>query len=132
MARRTKPLTRAELDLLKHIGQGDPVTVRELTRRMEKASGHARTTVLTMVERLRRKGYLSRRKISGVNHYSLRLPWPEVLRNTVSDFIQGFLGGSVSPFLAYLSESPGLSNTEADKLRQILRTIENRERETKE
>ena len=131
MTRRRKPITRAELELLKQVGQG-PVSVRELTQRVEEVSGHARTTVLTMVERLRRKGYLTRKKINGVNRYSPRFSWQEVLRNTVSDFIQGFLGGSASPFLAYLAESPGLTDAEADKLRQVLRTVEDRERETKE
>ena len=67
-----------------------------------------------------------------MDRYSPRLPWQEVLRSTVSDFIQGFLGGSASPFLGYLVESPGLTDAEADKLRQVLRTVEDRERETKE
>ena len=91
--------------------------------------GLARTTVLTVIERLRKKGYLTRRKEGGVNRYSPSEPKPDLMQGLVRDFVQKALGGSVSPFVAYLGKEARLKPEEWDELKQLVREWETRREE---
>jgi predicted transcriptional regulator len=89
--------------------------------------GYARTTVLTVMERLRKKGYLSRRKVGGVFHYRPKLPKGELFEHLIGDFVDRVLGGSVSPFMAYLARSHDLSGDELARLKQLVRELDARQ-----
>src|SRR5688500_7033169 len=93
---------RAELEVLRYVAEHHPVSVREVAAHAAKTRGHVRTTVLNVMERLRKKGYLNRRKIDGIFRYAPSVPKSDLFRNLVRDFVEKTLGGSVSPFMAYL------------------------------
>ena len=126
MTRPNEPLGHLELDVLQYVGDHHPITVREVATHFAETSGQARTTLLTVMERLRGKGYLTRRKVEGVHRYTPTVSKPELLRRLVGDFVDEVLGGSVSPFFAYLSKSSLLNAEEAKKLEQLLKRIESR------
>jgi len=94
-----------ELALLTWIAARDGSSVGEVAESFGDARGLARSTVLTMMERLRRKGYLTRRQRGGVYRYRAAIQPNEVLKGAVGTFIRRTLGGSVSPVVAYLSDS---------------------------
>lgn len=123
----TDPLGRLELEVLQHVSDIGSATVREVATHFAEASGHARTTLLTVMERLRAKGYLKRRKVKGVHRYTPTIPHAELLKRMVGDFVDDVLGGSVSPFVAYLTQSSLASDEEARKLERLLKQIESRE-----
>jgi BlaI family transcriptional regulator, penicillinase repressor len=122
-----EPLGRLELEVLQYVADHQPASVREVATHFAETSGQARTTLLTVMERLRAKGYLKRRKIEGANRYSPTMPQADLLRRMVGEFVDDVLGGSVSPFVAYLSRSSLLSDDEVRKLEQLLKRIESRE-----
>jgi predicted transcriptional regulator len=123
--RREPPnIGRAEMEVLRYITDHHPVTVRQVADHVSQTKGHVRTTVLNVMERLRQKGYLARKKSRGVFHYSPRLPKEELLRSLVGDFVARTLGGSLSPFVAYLSEEAKLSQDELAELRALGRTLD--------
>lgn len=124
------PLGSLELAVLSYITDHYPITVREAAAHFAKASGHARTTVLTVMRRLCDKGYLRRRTRDGVQEYRPTVEKGELLTGIVSDFVQDVLGGKVSPFFAYLARSSKLSKDETHKLEQLLQRIESREAES--
>ena len=109
-----------ELALLRHIADRETVTVGEAAEEFGSGRGLARSTVLTMMERLRRKGFLSRRMTEGVFRYRARASSAELLRDAVQRFVERNLDGSVSPFLAYLSETAELSDEEKRELERIV------------
>lgn len=119
-------LGKVELELLQKVSELHPASVRTLVEQFAESSGQARTTILTMLERLRAKGYLTRKKIRGVNHYSPRVAIADLLRRLVGDFVERMLGGDVSPFVAYLQDSPGLKPAEIDQLKSLVQELENR------
>ena len=121
------PLGHLELDVLQYIADHHPITVREVATRFAETSGQARTTLLTVMERLRAKGYLTRRKSGGVHRYVPTLSKSELLHQVVGDFVHDVLGGSVSPFVAYLTRSSLLSDDEIRKLEGLLKRVESRE-----
>ena len=125
----TEPLGRFELEVLQHVAEMGSASVREVATHFAEVSGHARTTLLTVMERLRAKGYLKRRKVAGVHRYTPTVAKDDLLKRMVGDFVEDVLGGSVSPFVAYLTQSSLLSDDEARKLERLLKRIESREQE---
>jgi predicted transcriptional regulator len=126
MARHRERIGRKEMQILRYIAECHPVSVREVADHMAAATGSARTTVLTVMERLREKGYLVRRKSGGVYRYSPKRPQADVLRSLVADFVREALGGSVSPFVAYLAEDVSLSDEQLKELGQLVADLEAR------
>lgn len=122
-----EPLGSLELAVLRHVTDHHPVTVREVASHFAAASGHARTTVLTVMRRLCDKGYLKRRIRGGVQEYRPTIEKGELLTGMVSEFVDDVLGGNVSPFFAYLARSSRLTKDETRKLEQLLEKIESRE-----
>ena len=109
-----------ELALLRHIADAGSVTVGEAADAFGAPRGLARSTVLTMMERLRLKGHLGRRLADGIYRYRARASSAELLKSAVQRFVERNLDGSVSPFLAYLSEAGRLSDEELRELEQIV------------
>ena len=109
-----------ELALLTWLAEHPAATVGEVADLYGAPRGLARSTVLTMMERLRRKGHLGRRLAGGVYRYRARLSSADLLKRAVGRFVERNLGGSVSPFLAYLSESPDVSASELRELEALV------------
>lgn len=109
-----------ELALLRHIADHGSVTVGEAADTFGVPRGLARSTVLTMMERLRLKGHLGRRMADGVYRYRARASSADLLKSAVQRFVERSLDGSVSPFLAYLSEAGRVSDDELRELEEIV------------
>jgi len=109
-----------ELTLLRYVTDHAPVTVREAAEKFGEPHGLARTTILTMMERLRKKNYLTRFKDQGAFQYRPVVAKTELMQTLVRDFVEKSLGGSLSPFVAYLSESKSLTERELADLRRLV------------
>lgn len=113
-----------ELTLLRYIADRGTATVGEAVDEFGTSRGLARSTVLTMMERLRRKGYLSRRMTQGLYRYRALSSSADLLKDAVGRFVERHLEGSVSPFLAYLSDSSELSEEEKQELERIVARLD--------
>jgi predicted transcriptional regulator len=122
---------RAEMDILHYVTKHHPVTVRQVADHISETKGHVRTTVLNIMERLRKKGFLRRKKQNGIFEYSSTLPRTDLLRNLVRDFVQKTLGGSVSPFVAFLAEEGEVNDAELVELKRLVRELESEQKERK-
>jgi predicted transcriptional regulator len=120
----TRTIGRAELEILNYIHDHHPVTVRQVADHVSSTKGHTRTTVLNVMARLSRKGYLSRRQAGGVYQYSPRVAKADLLRRLIGDFVDKALGGSLSPFVAYLSRDAKLSADDLRELKQLVRDFD--------
>jgi predicted transcriptional regulator len=119
------PIGDQELAVLQFVtDHGTPITVREVTQEWgeQRDPPLARTTILTMMERLRKKNLLVRAKApdNTTFQYSPSLEKSVLMRGLVQDFVDKTLGGSVSPFVAYLADAKDLSRTEIDELRRLV------------
>ena len=92
-----------ELALLTFIAERGSATVGEVAEEFGGPRNLARSTVLTMMERLRQKRRLTRKRVDGVFRYSSPNSRKDVLNEVVTDFVEKTLGGSLSPFVAYLT-----------------------------
>lgn len=114
-----------ELELLRFIsGFQRSLSVRDVVDLYGEPRGLARTTVLTMMERLRKKGFLTRAGIAGINHYSAKASKGEFLQEMVRNFVENTLEGSLSPFVSYLMREAKLSDEELAELKQLIGNLD--------
>ncbi|MBZ4421652.1 BlaI/MecI/CopY family transcriptional regulator [Myxococcus sp. RHSTA-1-4] len=123
-----KPVGEQELAVLRYVAEHGPATVGEVAERFGEPQGLARSTILTVMERLRQKGYLTRRKVEGVYQYASPVPASELLRDVVGDFVQRTLSGSLSPFAAYLSEAEDVTDEELEQLQDVVARLRSKKR----
>jgi predicted transcriptional regulator len=128
MARTDATVGEQELALLRHIANRGAMTVGEAADEFGAARGLARSTVLTRMERLRRKGHLTRRMSDGIYRYRALASSADLLKNAVQRFVERHLDGSVAPFLAYLSETSELSDKERRELEKIVTRLDAHQR----
>lgn len=117
-----------ELQLLREIAEKGPGSVGELHARFGEPRGLARSTVLTMMERLRAKGYLVRRRQDGVFRYAPRAGG-DVMTGVVGRFVERALGGSLSPFVAYLSDREKIDEAELAELERLVDRLRSKRKE---
>jgi predicted transcriptional regulator len=117
------PLGDQELEVLQFVARHAPAPASRVAEQFGVERGLARTTVLTVLERLRRKGYLARRRRAGVFHYAPRLEQSEVLGGLVQRFFEQTLSGSVSPVVAYLANTRRISDEELGELEQLVEQL---------
>jgi predicted transcriptional regulator len=123
-----KGVGEQELALLRWVAEHGPATVGEVAERFGEPQGLARSTVLTVMERLRAKGHLTRHKVEGVYQYASPVPVGELLRGVVSDFVHKTLAGSLSPFATYLSEAEDVSDEELQQLQDVVARLQSKKR----
>lgn len=113
-------LGEQETEILRYISGHQAVSVRETADHFEKEKGLARTTILTVMERLRAKGFLARDKVDGIFQYSAKIEAEALMKGKVSEFVQKTLGGSVTPLINHFAGTKALSENEIEKLRAIV------------
>ena len=118
-----------ELALLRHLAAHEPVSVGEVAAGFGETQGLARSTVLTMMERLRAKGYLKRRHAQGVYRYSTATGPGEAMRSAVDQFVEKTLSGSVSPFVAWMAERGEVSDGELAELQALVKQLKTTRKE---
>lgn len=113
-----------ELDLLRYISESGAVTVGEVVEGYGQPHQLSRSTVVTVMERLRNKGYLKRSKQDGVFRYSCPIAPDEVVGGLIQRFVEKTLAGSLLPFAAYFARSERLSDTERAELERLIAKLE--------
>ena len=81
-----------------------------------------------MMERLRKKGHLTRRLADGVYRYIPRMPHGTAVRDAVRHFVDRTLDGSIAPFVAYLGERQRLSDEELAELEALVARLQGERR----
>ena len=126
---RRKTIGDQELALLQHIAALGDASVGEVAATFGEPRGLARSTVLTMMERLRAKAYLKRRQVAGVYRYAGTAGQADVVHGAVGSFVEKTLQGSVSPFVAWMSQRTEVSDEELAELETLVATLQSKRRE---
>ncbi len=113
-----------ELALLEFILEKGPISVREVSEEYGVKAALARTTVQTVMERLRRKGFLTRTERGGIFEYEGAMERRALVFELIQNFINAKLGGSTSAFVAYLAQTRSVSPKELDQLKALVEKLE--------
>lgn len=125
----TKSIGDQEMALLRFLAERGPVSVGDAAEEYGAPRDLARSTVLTMMERLRAKGHLERESHGGVFRYKTAQPAAELMRGLVGQFVDRALGGSVSPFVSYLAEKGEVSESELSELERLVEQLQEKRRD---
>jgi predicted transcriptional regulator len=117
-----KRLGTQELELVRFVSNSQtPLSTREIAKLFGEPRDLARTTtILTMLERLKKKGYLIRTEVNGIHHYESKVSKEEFLQGVVRNFVEKTLEGSLFPFVAYLTQEAKISDAELADLRRLI------------
>ena len=126
---RGKTIGDQELALLQYIAEQGDASVGEVAAAFGESRGLARSTVLTMMERLRTKGYLQREPHDGVYRYRSTAGQQEVVNSAVGSFVEKTLQGSISPFVAWMSQKAEVSDNELAELEALVSRLQSQRRE---
>ena len=122
---REKALGEQESAVLRFVTERGGVTVGEAAEGFGGPQVLTRSTVVTVMERLRAKGYLTRSKRDdGIFQYRAAQPQEEILGGVVARFIEKTLGGRMTAFSAYFTRSERLNAEEKIELRRLLEKLE--------
>jgi predicted transcriptional regulator len=113
-----------ELTLLRHIEEHAPTSAGEVYAKFGEPNGLARSTVETVMERLRKKGYLSRKMQDGVFRYEPTVASQDLMSGLVEQFVQNTLAGSLVPFVTYFSRQNRLSDAEIAQLQELVAKLQ--------
>jgi len=125
-----KSLGEQELELLRWVAQHGPSTAGEVAERYGIPEGLSRSTIMTVIERLRLKGYLIRKKRDGVYCYASAVPHEALMKGLVQRFIEKTLAGSLTPLIAYFASAPRLTAEEMAQLESLIKKLDNTEPKT--
>jgi predicted transcriptional regulator len=96
-------LTPLELDIMKAVWSHPPVTVRDVQAEIRPARNLAYTTVMTIMDRLYQKGFLTRQLQGRTHMYSPTIAYGDVRDEAVKNLINSFFDGSERGLLQFLS-----------------------------
>lgn len=114
----------SELELLSHVALSGGATVGQVAEHFAKSKGWVRTTVQRTMDRLLAKGLLTRKEEKGVFCYHSILNPDQLQEGLVDQFVTQTLGGSLRPFVAYLSGGAQISDEELSQLRTMVEELE--------
>lgn len=114
------PAQHEILDIVWDAGDGG-ATVAEVWQAVSTKRSVGRTTVLNLVDRLEKRGWLRRRDdAAGANRYLATLSRERAAAGIAKDFVNDFFDGSASNLVMTLLGSNKLSKSELQRLRTLL------------
>ena len=96
------------------------MTVAEIWESIRELRRVSRTTVLNLVDRLEKRGWLKREKIDGLFRYSPTVNRKQTEEKLATNFVGEFFDGSPSSLILILLGSKRLSKAEVQKLKALI------------
>lgn len=119
MKQQNKP-TPLESKILSVLWQKPSSTVREINARLDDGKQRAYTTILTSLQIMERRGFVSRKREGVTDHWTAIVKEGAVARPMLRDLVQRILGGRRQLALQYLLEDEELSDVELDELQGMI------------
>ena len=115
-------LTAAQHEIMEIVWQASAagVTVAEIWQAIGDQRAVARTTVLNQVDRLEKRGWLSRKKSDDGFRYVATRSREQASQGLAEEFVNSFFGGSASELVMSLLGSKKLTPKDVEKLRNVL------------
>jgi len=99
-------LAPLELECMNTLWPMGEATVREIRDQLAPRRTRAYTTIMTIMDRLARKGVVERRKAGRAYVYRARLAAEDARTQALAQIVNNFFGGSKDALLAHLRGNP--------------------------
>lgn len=115
------PVSDAELEVLKVLWAAGPATVRDVAAALKKQRRRlAYNTVLTLLSRLRDKGYVTADKTDTAHQFHAVVTREDLLGSSLSALADRICDGTASPLVHALVRGRHLTRQELADLRRLL------------
>ena len=127
-------ITPVQYEILQVIWGGDDEgsTVAEIWREISKSRSVGRTTVLNLVDRLEKRGWLTRRQAPGGYRYRTTLNREETTHTLAAEFVDDFFGGKASDLVMSLLGNRSIKKSEVERLRKLIDKASRKSKRRKE
>ena len=112
------PLSEAQLEIIQIVWQHAEITVSEVWQAIAARRPVARNTVLTVMDRLEKRGWLSKRTVGNTDLYQATVSERATLGDMLRRFVDTAFGGSSDSLVMALLEGRGVSQDEARRIRK--------------
>jgi predicted transcriptional regulator len=121
MAKKLLPaVSPAETEILRLVWQLKSATVQDICEALSEDRSVTYATVQTVLRRLEKKGYV-RHDVKGKAHlFSAAVKREQVIKRTVSDFVQRLFGGDPLPLMLHLADHSELNAEDIDRLKKLI------------
>lgn len=110
--------------MLRFVEANQPVTLPQAFAHFQETKGYAKTTVQTFLERLHKKRVLWRQKEKGLYHYRVVRSVEHVLNHLMERFTADILGGTISPYVAFIGRRTELTKDEIAELKAVVKQLD--------
>jgi predicted transcriptional regulator len=118
-------ISATELEILKVLWENGPGTVREINHILRgQGRRWAYTTVLTLLQRLEAKGYVSSDKAGVAHVFRAAVSRDRLLRQRLKDLAKQLCEGTSGPLVLALVEGHRFSEAEIEQFRRLLDQLE--------
>jgi predicted transcriptional regulator len=117
---RLPALSEAQLEIMHAVWEGGEVTVTDVWTALSRRRRVARNTVLTLMDRLEKKGWLTRRVAGPAHYYTAASPRAAALGGVVRRLVDAAFAGSAEGLVLALLEGRGVSDEEARRIRRLI------------
>lgn len=123
-----KILGPLELEVMKILWSKKEATVQEVLAELNKQNDYAYTTIMTIMNRLDKKGILTRDKVGKGYLYKARYNQDELVQQTSSEKIEQLLGNYGEIAIAQFVDAVGHNPDQLNKLKQLIQNLEKGEK----
>lgn len=117
-------LPDTEQDVMNVLWQtASPLSGAQIAAQLKRAHGWADTTVLTLLQRLEHKGFVTREKQGRGYLYSAAVAQRDYLPQASRSFLEKLFGGSARNFMAALNSEEKLTRSDIEELQQYLEEL---------
>jgi BlaI family penicillinase repressor len=121
------PVSDAERQVLQALWERGPSSVRELHAWLRgQGQDWARTTVITLLQRLEGKGYVAADKSGHAFWYHATVTRDELVRRRMGELADDLCGGEWAPLLLAFTERSRLSDIEIAELQKLVDELSKR------
>ncbi|MBN9504363.1 MAG: BlaI/MecI/CopY family transcriptional regulator [Armatimonadetes bacterium] len=116
--------TQAELEILNHLWERGPSTVKDLHEEVKKTSEVGYTTVLKFLQIMLTKGLVTRNEDERPHVYQAKASSEESKTNLLKDMVERAFGGSTKALLMHALGTQSVSSEELAEIRKEIEAME--------
>ena len=121
MAKRRLPaVSPSETEILRLVWQLDKATVQDVCDRLPPGREITYATVQTLLRRLEKKGYLKHHSQGKAHVFHAAVKSEDVIKRSVSDFLERLFGGDPLPLMQYLAEHGKIDAGDMEDLKKLV------------
>lgn len=111
-------LSEAQLEIMRIVWPRGETTVTAVWQAIAARRGVARNTVLTVMDRLEKRGWLRKRRVANTDLYRATVSERATLGDFAKRFVDTVFGGSAESLVMALLDGRGVSAAEVGRIRK--------------